>query len=226
MLNNPGHQKVVLAKSYIGHTILDIDYEQFVQFSVFDNTAFIDLILKNGANINHLFHVTDCVLPSVINEPAKKEVDKINPASGKRIKQKQQNFSENYELPTDFSDELKNLKPKAEQTFITIRDEKLDKLSSKFPKSDREFLQTFDFSQSDIDEQLAELLEIIVLTKDVYSLHKYDVGVIKQKFHVKLLTYALFRKQRPSRVPLHYEEKLKSLPEKVIQSGIILWVNG
>ena len=220
MLNNPGHQKVVLAKGYIGHTILDIDYEQF---SVFDNTAFIDLILKNGADINHLFHVTDCVLPSVINEPVKKEVDKINPASGKRIKQKQQNFSENYELPTDFSDELKNLKPKAEGTFITIGDEKLDKkLLSKFPKSDREFLQKFDFSQSDIDEkQLAELLEIIVLTKDVYSLHKYDVGVIKQKFHVKLLSYALFRKQRPSRVPLHYEEKLKSLPEQVIQSGII-----
>ena len=223
MLNNPGHRKVVLGKGYIGHTILDIDYEQFVQFSVFDNIAFIDLILKNDADINHLFHVTDCVLPSIINELDKKEDDKINPAIGKRIKQKQQNFSENYELPTDFSDELKNLKPKAEQSFITIRDEKLDKkLLSKFQKSDREFLQKFDFSQSDIDEkQLAELLEILVLNKDVYSLHKYEVGVIKQRIHVKLLPNDLFRKQRPSRVPLHYEEKLKSLLEQLIQSGII-----
>ena len=66
-----------------------------------------------------------------------------------------------------------------------------------------------------------ELLEILVLNKDVYSYHKYDVGVIKQKFHVKLLPNALFRKQRPSRVPLHYEEKLKSILEQLIQSGII-----
>ena len=144
---------MVLAKSYIGHTILDIDYEQFVQLSVFDNIAFIDLILKNDADTNRLFHVTECVLPSIINEPDKKEVNKINPVSGKRIKQKQK-FFETFELPADFSDELKSLKPKAEQTFITIRDEKLDKkLLSKFQKSDREFLQTFDISQSDIDEK-------------------------------------------------------------------------
>ena len=77
MLNNPGHRKVVLAKGYIGHTILDIDYEQFVQFSVFDNIAFIDLILKNDADINHLFHVTDCVLPSIINELNKTKTTKF-----------------------------------------------------------------------------------------------------------------------------------------------------
>ena len=34
--------------------------------------------------------------PSIINELDKTEDDKINPAIGKRIKQKQQNFSENY----------------------------------------------------------------------------------------------------------------------------------
>ena len=46
MLNNPGRWKLVLTKAYIGYTILNIDYEQFVQFSVIDNVAFVDLILK------------------------------------------------------------------------------------------------------------------------------------------------------------------------------------
>ena len=128
-------------------------------------------------------HVTDCVLPLIFNEPpAKKEADKNNPTSDKPTKKSV--FSENYELPTDFSDELKHLKPKAEQAFLTIRVEKLDKkLVSKFQKSYRDFLQKFGFSQSDIDEnQLTKLLENLVLNTDVYSLHKYDGGVIKQKF--------------------------------------------
>ena len=66
ILNSPGHRIVVLAKRYIVHTIRDIDYEQFVQVSNFDSITFIDLNLKNDADImNHLFYVTDCVLPSI-----------------------------------------------------------------------------------------------------------------------------------------------------------------
>ena len=63
----------------------------------------------------------------------------------------------------------------------------LEKLEM-FSKSDREFLKKFDFSQSDINcEQLRDIMKLLARDKDVYSEHKYDVGKITQKFHVKLL---------------------------------------
>ena len=59
-----------------------------------------------------------------------------------------------------------------------------------FPKSDLKLLEKFDFIQSDIDEK--QILEIHVLNKDVQSLNKPDIGVIKQEIDVKLLPNALF----------------------------------
>ena len=57
--------------------------------------------------------------------------------------------------------------------------------------------------------------------KDVYSQHKYDVGKIKQNFHVKLLPNSTLAKQRPYKLPLHYQEKLEILLEQLSKSGII-----
>ena len=62
---------------------------------------------------------------------------------------------------------------------------------------------------------------MLLQDKDVYSQHKYDVGLIKHKFHVKLLPNSVLTKQRPSRVSLHYQEKLNDLPEQLCKSGII-----
>ena len=91
-----------------------------------------------------------------------------------------------------------------------------------FSKSDREFLKNFDFSQFDInDAQLLDLLKLLARDKYAYSQHKYDVGKIKQKFHVKLLPISTLTKQRPSRVPLHHQEKLEILLEQLCKAGII-----
>ena len=91
-----------------------------------------------------------------------------------------------------------------------------------FSKSDREFLKKFDFTQSDInDAQLLDLMKLLSRDKDVYSQHKYDVGKIKQKFHVKLLPNSTLTKQRPSRVPLHHKEKLEILLDQLCKTGII-----
>ena len=90
-----------------------------------------------------------------------------------------------------------------------------------FSKSDREFLKKIDFSQSDInDAQLLDLMNFLARDKDVYSQHKYDVGKIKQKFHVKLLPYSTLTKQSPSRVPLHHQEKLEILVDQLCKAGI------
>ena len=93
---------------------------------------------------------------------------------------------------------------------------------NRFDKTDQAFLKKFDFSQADInDENLDKLLRTLTKNKDVYSQHKYDVGKIKQKFHVKLLPNSTLTKQRPSKVPLHYQEKLENFLEQLCKTGIV-----
>ena len=136
----------------------------------------------------------------------------------KKIQEKE--FADHHELESDFSQDLKDLKPKA-TIEVEIRPQQIppEKLEM-FSKSDREFLKKFDFYQSDInDVQLLDLMKLLARDKGVYSQHKYDVGKIKQKFHVKLLPNSTLTKQRPSRVPLHHQEKL--LLDQLCKAGII-----
>ena len=114
-------------------------------------------------------------------------------------------------METDFSVDLNDLKPQLETTDENIRPVELpkEKLNT-FDKTDQAFLKKFDFSQADINEEKIKLLDKLLKTltknKDVYSQDKYDVGKIKQKFHVKFLPNSTLTKQRPSKVPLPYQK--------------------
>ena len=91
-----------------------------------------------------------------------------------------------------------------------------------FNKSDHEFFKKFDFSKSDINgAQTLDLMKFPARDKDVYFQHKYGVGKLKQKFHLRLLPNITLTKQRPSRVPLHHQEKLEMLLEQLCKDGII-----
>ena len=138
----------------------------------------------------------------------------------KKIHEKE--IADHQELETDFSQDLKDLKPKATiEGEIRQQQIPLEKLQM-FIKSDREFLKKFDFSQSDInDAQILDLMKLLARDKDVYSQDKYDVGkTLKQKIHVKILPNSTLTKQRPSRVPLHHQAKLEILLEQVCKAGI------
>ena len=81
-------------------------------------------------------------------------------------------------METDFSDDLKDLKPQLETTDENIRPVELhnEKLN-RFDKTDQKFLKKIDFSQADInDGYLDKLLKTLTKNKDVYPQHKYDVG--------------------------------------------------
>ena len=96
-----------------------------------------------------------------------------------------------------------------------------------FSKSDPEFLEKFGISQSNInDAQLLDLMKLLARYRDVYSQHKYEVGKINQKFHVTLLPNSTLTKQRPSRVPLHHQEKLEILLEQLCKAGIFREMGG
>ena len=55
--------------------------------------------------------------------------------------------------------------------------------------------------------------------------HKYDIGRTKHKFHLPLKKDATFKKQRPSKIPIHLRDKLEKLMDELIQAGIIRELN-
>ena len=86
----------------------------------------------------------------------------------------------------------------------------------------QQLLKHFNFSNSDLTpEEFERLVKMILEYKDVYAKTKYDVGTIKTPFHIQLKSDAELRKQRPSKVPIHYQQKLYNLLDELAEHGII-----
>ena len=97
------------------------------------------------------------------------------------------------EIATDFSKEAKNIcQPKSKEQFPTFRSAyQVKKLIYKFTTNvhagqnthfnKTEYLQKFDFTQTDLTEnELFRPADILLKDKDVYSHHKYYTGRTKQ----------------------------------------------
>ena len=65
------------------------------------------------------------------------------------------------------------------------------------------------------------LIDVLIDSKDVYSLHKFDVGKTRQKFHVTLKPNVELKRQRASKVPLHLKDKLEKLLTQLKDADII-----
>ena len=57
--------------------------------------------------------------------------------------------------------------------------------------------------------------------KTCYATHKNDVGKISIPFRIRLQPNAQLITQRPSKVPIHYREKLNTLPKELEKYNII-----
>ena len=92
-------------------------------------------------------------------------------------------------IATDFSKEAKRIcQPKSKEQFPTFRSAyQVKELTDKFTTNvhagqnthfnKTEFLQKFDFTQTDLTEnELFRLADILLKDNDVYSNHKYDFG--------------------------------------------------
>ena len=55
------------------------------------------------------------------------------------------------------------------------------------------------------------LIDMLIDSKDVHSLHKFDLGKTRQKFHVKLKPNVDLKRQRFSKVPPHIKDKRQKL---------------
>ena len=97
-----------------------------------------------------------------------------------------------------------------------------EKFFSEFSPTEQIFLKSFDFSESDItDSELQQLLRVLIENNDAFSKFTDDVEKIMQEFLVKLKKDAELRNQRPSKVPLHYRDRLEILLNEPQRAGII-----
>ena len=75
----------------------------------------------------------------------------------------------------------------------------------------QQFLNKFKFQYSDVsDEEYLQLCSILVKYRTCYATHKNDVGQIATPFRIRLKPNAKLQTQRPTKVPIHYREKLKN----------------
>ena len=62
---------------------------------------------------------------------------------------------------------------------------------------------------------------MLIESKDVYSLHKLDVGRTRQNFHVTLKPNVELKRQRANKVPVHLKDKLENLLTQLKDADII-----
>ena len=63
-------------------------------------------------------------------------------------------------------------------------------------------------------------IDMLIDSKLVYSLHKFDVGKTRQKFHVTLKPNVELKRQRANKVPLHLKDKFEKLLKQLKDADI------
>ena len=97
---------------------------------------------------------------------------------------------------------------------------------NKYTKSEKKFIQMFDFQHSNLtQEEFKKIVTIILEYKQVYATTKFDVGKTKVKLNLPMKKDAIFKKQRISKVPIHLRERIQKLLDVLKKYDIIAPVN-
>ena len=84
------------------------------------------------------------------------------------------------------------------------------------------FINKFNFQFSDLtDTEYITLCNLLLKYKTCYATHKNDVGKIATPFRIRLKPNAQLLTQRPSKVPIHYRDKLNTLLKNLEKHNII-----
>ena len=132
------------------------------------------------------------------------------------------------EFVTDFTSDAKSCQPVCDNNFPFYARKKKTKLAlfdhylQYQPKELIDYVKRFDFQYSDItDNELTLLIDMLIDSKDVYSLHKFDVGKTQRKFHVILKPNVELKRKQANKVPLHLRDKLEKLLTQFEDAEII-----
>ena len=84
------------------------------------------------------------------------------------------------------------------------------------------FINKFNFQFSNLtDTEYVTLCNLLLKYKTCYATHKNDVGKIATPFRLRLKPKAQLITQRPSKVPIHYRDKLNTLLKELEKHNII-----
>ena len=84
------------------------------------------------------------------------------------------------------------------------------------------FINKFNFQFFDLtDTEYITLCNMLLKYKTCYATHKNDVGKISTPFRIRLKPNAQLMTQRPSKVPIHYRDKLNVLLKELEKYNII-----
>ena len=83
-------------------------------------------------------------------------------------------------------------------------------------------LNKFKFQHFDVtDEEYLQLCSILVKYRNCYATHKNDVGQLATPFRIRLKSNAKLQTQRPTKVAIHFREKLKKLLDELEKHKVI-----
>ena len=131
------------------------------------------------------------------------------------------------ELETDFTSDAKSCQPDCDEQFLIWRPkEQNEALVEHYlqyqSKELIDYVKQFDFQFSDItDNEMTLLIDMLIESKCVCSLHKFDVGKTRQNYHVTLKPNVKLKRQRASKVPPHLKDKLEKLLTQLRDADII-----
>ena len=136
-------------------------------------------------------------------------------------------YSEEFHLndrgsETDFTRDAKCCQPTCDEQFPTFREKDYNKnlIEQDLRNRSKEFVQ-YDFQFSDITDEMIFLIDMLIVSRDVYSQYEFDVGKTRQKFHLNLKPHVELKRQRPRKVPLHFKEDLEKLVTQLKDADMI-----
>ena len=84
------------------------------------------------------------------------------------------------------------------------------------------FINKFKFHFSDLtDTEYITICNLLLEYKTCYATHKIDVDKIATPFRIRLKPKAQLITQRPSKIPIHYRDNLKTLLKELEKDNII-----
>ena len=98
----------------------------------------------------------------------------------------------------------------------------LQNLEIPYTTENLKFINKFNFQFSDLtDTEYITLCKLLLKYKTCSATHKNDVGKIATPFRIRPQPNAQLITQRPSKVPIHYRDKLKTLLKELEEHKII-----
>ena len=92
-----------------------------------------------------------------------------------------------------------------------------DKIRKDFPPlpystENQQFIKKFNFEYSNLtDTEYVNLCNILINNQNCYAKHKNDLGKISTPFRIRIKDNCKLHTQRPSKVPIHYRDRLNKL---------------